>query len=87
MLVLYQAEHCGRSREVRKKLTELGLSFVAHNPRMPGDRGGEALNKETLDEMKDLGGKDQIPFLVDTRTGERLYEGRDIVEFLEDNYG
>lgn len=87
MLVLYQAESCPKSKRVRTKLTELGLSYVVHNPRLPGREGGDVLNGETLDEMVALGGEDQIPFLVDTRLGERLYESGEIVEFLDENYG
>jgi glutaredoxin len=33
MLELYQAEGCGYSAKVREALTELGVSYVIHNPR------------------------------------------------------
>ncbi|ADB62868.1 hypothetical protein Htur_4025 (plasmid) [Haloterrigena turkmenica DSM 5511] len=33
MLELYQAESCRYSKKVRKALTELGVSYVIHNPR------------------------------------------------------
>ncbi|MDY6774089.1 MAG: glutathione S-transferase N-terminal domain-containing protein, partial [Candidatus Nanohaloarchaea archaeon] len=55
-LELYQFEQCPYCRKVREKLTELGLSFTAHNPRQ---------NEERMEELLELGGKDQVPFLVD----------------------
>lgn len=30
-----------------------------------------------------LGGKDQVPFLYNTETGEKLYESYDIIEYLK----
>lgn len=87
MLVLYQAESCDHSAKVREKLTELGLSFVAHNPRLPRNEGGDILNEQTLDELVRVGGEDQIPFLVDTLREETRYESADIVDYLEEQYG
>lgn len=86
MLELYQAESCPHSTKVREKLTELGLSYVTHNPRLPGDEGGDILNEQTHQEMTDSGGQDQIPFFVDTDREESLYGGDDIVEYLEEYY-
>lgn len=87
MLELYQAESCPHSTEVRETLTDLGVSYVAHNPRLPGDEGGDVRNERTHQGMIDLGGEDEIPFLVDTRREETLYGSDDIVEFLERHYG
>jgi glutathione S-transferase len=83
MLELYQAEGCPYSEKARKKLTELGLSYVAHNPR---SHNGETLNDQTQDELLAIGGEDQIPFLVDHRRGVTLYESDDIVEYLDEYY-
>lgn len=87
MLELYQAEGCPHSSDVRKTLTDLGVSYVVHNPRRPGSAGGDVLNDQTQQAMTDLGGEDSIPFLVDTERGERLYESEDIVAYLESHYG
>jgi len=84
MLELYQAEGCPYSTTVREKLTELGLSYVAHNPR---SHGGTVRNEQTHRELTDLGGEDQIPFLLDTDREKALYESEDIVDYLEDHYG
>ena len=41
MLELYQAEDCPHSQNVREKLTELGLSYVSHNPRLAEGEGAD----------------------------------------------
>jgi glutathione S-transferase len=87
MLELYQAEGCPHCKTVRDKLTDLGASYVVHNPRLPGGEGGDVLNEQTYREMTELGGQDQIPHLVDTAREETLYESDDIVEYLEAHYG
>jgi len=84
MLELYQAENCPYSETVRERMTDLGLSYVVHNPRR---HGGEVRNEQTHDELLALGGEDQIPFLVDHRRGESLYESEDIVDYLDEHYG
>lgn len=87
MLELYQAESCPHSKKVRETLTDLGVSYVIHNPRLPGDEGGDVRNERTYREMTDAGGQDQIPYLVDTSRRESLYGDDDIVEYLERHYG
>lgn len=76
---LYQKEACPFSHAVRKRLSDLGIDFIAHNvsPDQP-------LKHEQLVQA---GGKDQIPFLVDHSTGVKLYERRAILEYLEAHYG
>ena len=84
MLELYQAEGCPHSATVRETLTELGLSYVAHNPRTPDD---EVKNERTNRELETVGGESQIPYLVDDTREEALYESDEIVDYLESNYG
>jgi glutaredoxin len=86
MLELYQAEGCPYSEQVREKLTDLGVSYVVHNPRLPGDEGGDVLNERTHREMTDLGGEDEIPYLVDTGREADCYGSDDIVDYLETHY-
>ncbi|ADB62103.1 conserved hypothetical protein [Haloterrigena turkmenica DSM 5511] len=86
MLEFYQAEGCPHSAEVRETLTDLGLSYVIHNPRRPGSEGGDTLNELTQQAMVDIGGEDAIPFLVDTDRGETRYESEEIVDYLETHY-
>ena len=84
MLELYQAEDCPYSQSVRETMQELGLSFVAHNPRT---HDGAERNSQTLAELEAVGGQDQIPFLVDHATETTMYESGDIVDYLESEYG
>ncbi|MFB6220365.1 MAG: glutathione S-transferase N-terminal domain-containing protein [Halolamina sp.] len=83
MLELYQAEGCGYSEKVREVMTELGLSYVVHNPR---SATGEVRNERTHEALIALGGEDQIPFLVDQNRETRLYESDDIIEYLREQY-
>lgn len=83
MLELYQAEGCGYSEMVREKLTDLGLSYIIHNPRTAR---GETRNDQTHEQLMRLGGDDQIPFLVDQQRGVTMYESDDIIEYLEEYY-
>lgn len=85
MLELYQSEGCPYCKKVRETLSELGISYVIHNPRLPGDEGGDVTNQLTHDELT-AAGEDQIPYLVDTDRGTTLYESDDIVEYLETHY-
>ncbi|WP_336000661.1 glutathione S-transferase N-terminal domain-containing protein [Halorientalis halophila] len=86
MLELYQAEECPHSAAVRETLTDLGLSYVAHNPRRIGD-DPEVLNEGSHTELQAIGGEDQIPFLVDHTKRKTLYESDRIDEYLREQYG
>lgn len=85
MLELYQSEGCPHSKEVRETLSQLGLSYVAHNPRLPGDQGGDVTNETTHDQLV-AGGEDQIPYLVDTDRRVTMYGSDEIVEYLTEYY-
>ena len=85
MLELYQSEGCPHCGTVREKLSELGVSYVVHNPRLPGDAGGDVTNEVTYDELT-AGGQDQIPHLVDTDRGVKLHESDNIVAYLDVEY-
>ena len=84
MLELYQAEGCPYSETVRETMTDLGLSYVIHNPRT---HDGEQRNAGTHAELEALGGEDQIPFLVDHGRSETMYDSDEIVSYLEEHYG
>jgi len=86
MLELYQAEACPYSADVRETLTDLGVSYVIHNPRRPGSEGGDVLNEQAKRRMTQLGGEDSIPFLVDTDREESHYESEAIIDYLERHY-
>ncbi len=86
MLELYQSEGCPHCGKVRQTLSELGVSYVTHNPRLPGNVGGDTTNEVTHEELV-AGGEDQIPYLVDTDRGVAMYESDEIVEYLKTHYG
>lgn len=83
MLELYQSEDCPHCEKVRNALMDLGISYINHNPRTAA---GDVGNQQTLEEMVELGGKDQVPFLVDHQRGVEMYESDNIVDYLEEHY-
>lgn len=87
MLELYQAEGCPHCGKVRDTLTDLGISYIAHNPRLPAKDGSDVCNEQVHDELIEIGGQDQVPFLVDHGRGVTLYESDEIVAYLETHYG
>lgn len=78
MLELYQKEGCPYCQKVRAKMTELDLDYICRNVR------DENSKKEAL--ITKLGGKVQVPFLVDTDKDVSMYESEDIIKYLEENY-
>lgn len=78
-LELYQLEQCPYCQKVRKKLSDMGVSFTAHNPRQNPDR---------MDELLEIGGQDQVPFLVvrndDGEIVDSMYESDDINDWLDE---
>ena len=86
MLELYQAEGCPHSEQVRQRLTDLDVSYVAHNPRRLGDEGGDVLDEQVRDEMVAVGGENQIPLLVDHQRSETIYGSDDVVDYLDEHY-
>ena len=77
MLELYQRESCPYSRKVRSRLSELGMSWVAHSTE-EGSRSSEVLEK--------LSGAHQVPFLVDAERGVMMAESDAIIEYLNEHY-
>ena len=63
--------------KVRNKLCELELDYIMRNvPK--GSKKREYLQV--------LGGKQQVPFLVDQSRGVNMYESEDIIAYLEKHY-
>lgn len=86
MFELYQSEECPSCAEVRKRLTELGISYVIHNPRLPRTKDYETKNEVMHAHLRKLAGEDRIPFLVDTAREETLLGPNAILEYLEETY-
>ena len=79
LLKLYDMEGCPYCKLVREVLTELDLNAKI----LPCPKGGDIYRKE----VRELGGKEQFPFLVDPNTGTQLYESSDIIDYLFKQYG
>lgn len=78
LLELWSFEASPFCRKVREELTRLGLDYQVHNV---GKRG------RRRPELVALGGKMQVPYLVDKNTGVAMYESDDIIAYLRRTYG
>ena len=78
-LELYEFESCPYCRKVREVLTALDLAAVIY----PCPKGGTRFRSG----MRERGGKEQFPYLVDPNTGTAMYESSDIVRHLFTEYG
>ncbi|OAY63875.1 hypothetical protein ACMD2_03355 [Ananas comosus] len=78
-LQLYEFEACPFCRRVREAMTELDLSVEVY----PCPKG--SLRHREI--VRNIGGKEQFPFLVDLNTGMSIYESGDIVKYLFQQYG
>ncbi|WP_374574494.1 glutathione S-transferase N-terminal domain-containing protein [Acinetobacter sp.] len=78
-LKLYEFEGSPFCRRVREVMTVLNLDYEVY----PCPKGGQRYRQE----MKQLGGKKQFPFLVDENTGGQLYESQAIIHYLFKHYG
>jgi glutathione S-transferase len=76
LLELYQAEWCPHSHEVRQRLTELDLPFIARQ--VPAE-------SEDRDELRRLTGSDEIPTLV-LPDGGTISASDRIIEYLDERY-
>jgi glutathione S-transferase len=75
---LWQKESCPFSHSVRDRLSELGLDYVARSV-----NGTDLKHRQLVQ----AAGRDQIPFLVDHRTGVKLHESAAIIAYLNREYG
>jgi len=77
-LTLYNMEGSPYCRKVRELLCELDLVHVVKN--VPKGSPKRA-------HLQALGGKVQVPYLIDPNTGRGMYESDDILAYLEEHYG
>jgi glutathione S-transferase len=77
-LELWNFEGSPFCRKVREELNVLGLDTLVHNVAKYGRRRPQLVA---------LGGKMQVPYLVDPNTGVSMYESDDIVAYLRETYG
>lgn len=78
-LVVYEFESCPYCRKVREALSMLDLDADI----LPCPKGGTLFRPE----LRERGGKEQFPYLVDPNTGKEMYESDAIVRYLFETYG
>ena len=76
MITLYALPTCPYCAKVRDKLNGIGLEFSEL------DINEEEHSKKLIE----LGGKRQVPYLIDNETNTKMYESDDIVDYLERTY-
>ena len=73
MLELFVLEKCPYCQKVMKFLEQEHMKY----------RKIDISNKESEDSLIQIGGKRQVPFLVDTERNIQMYESNDIIEYLK----
>jgi glutathione S-transferase len=79
MIELYHAESCPFCVRVRQFLEDAGIAYVSKPVSLYRD-------SPLKNELRALGGKSQVPFLVDPERGQKLYESEDIIAYLKQYY-
>ena len=74
MLILYTGTTCPFCRKVEDYLNDKGVDYKTRDIHE---------NPDYLEELLELGGKRQIPFLIDEERGVSLYESDDIIDYVE----
>lgn len=83
MLELYEFVVCPYCERVRQAMKRLGIEYTS---RIVGLEESDANGVKLLE----LGGKRQVPFLVDSTDPNNpvmMYESGDIVKYLEEKFG
>ena len=78
MLTLYYKPTCAYCQYIFGEIESLGIKMQLK------DVSSEPLYAQ---ELMALGGKKQVPYLVDSDRNVELYESHDIVEYLVGHYG
>ncbi len=78
-LELYEFEACPYCRKVREALSALDLDAVIY----PCPKNGPRFREQ----VKERGGRELFPYLVDPNTGKEMYESDDSVRYLYEQYG
>lgn len=77
MLILFHKEECPYCAKVRQWLSDHHVSYTS----VVSPTGSPSRKL-----LEQFGGKNQVPYLIDTSRGEAMYESGDIVEYLEKHY-
>lgn len=79
MIELYHAESCPYCVRVRKYFEDAGIAYISKPVPLSGD-------SPLKDELRRIGGKTQVPFLVDAAGSVKMYESLDIIEYVKTKY-
>lgn len=74
MLLLYTTPMCPYCERVKEYFSRAGITYETRDV---------SVNAAYRDELCTLGGKMQVPFLVDEERGAHLYESSDIIAYVE----
>lgn len=75
MIELYVLDSCPYSQKVMKYLEENNIEYIKHDVSEP----------ENYEDLQEIGGKSQVPFMFDKDKDLKLYESDDIIEYLKNN--
>ena len=75
LLEVYQFEGCPFCKNVRQKMTDLGIDFIVRQ-----------VDKQERTKVKEISGQEGVPVLVDPNNDTVMPESDDIVEYLEKHY-
>lgn len=78
LLEVYEFESCPFCRKVRETLTELDLEYVSRTAARTSTKRAA---------LRERGGREMFPYLVDPNTGTEMYESEDIIDYLHTTYG
>ena len=73
MLDLFVEENCPYCKKVIDYFKENNIPFHKFDIR----------NKDNVLRLLSIGGKDQVPFLYNEATNDKLYESEDIIEYIK----
>ncbi|XP_010490881.1 PREDICTED: uncharacterized protein LOC104768576 [Camelina sativa] len=76
---IYEFEGCPFCRKVREMVAVLDLDILYY----PCPRGSPNFRTK----VKQMGGKQQFPYMVDPNTGVSMYESDGIIRYLSEKYG
>lgn len=78
LLIIYEHEACPYSRRVREVMTHLNLDYESR----PSPHKGHVYR----DELKDISGKTQVPFLIDDNTDDKILDSQAIIDHVFKHY-
>ena len=77
MLILYYRPTCAYCQHVLGEAESIGITLQLKNI---------ASDEQALEELLAHGGKQQVPYLVDTDRNEKMYESNDIISYITEHY-